>query len=134
MKNTDSIISFLAVYRVLLDDLVLNKGDYNINAFYDTASSTFIFNIYNGNVLYYKKELNIPYIDARALKNMIRFHFIKTYDIYLSGIYIKDFKKYHNLCFENVKLNVYIENNELEDTFKVHSVALNKINSKVLSK
>lgn len=134
MKNTDSVVSFLAVYRVLLDDLILNKGDYNINVFYDNHSSVLIFNIYNCDVMYYKKELNIPYVDARALKNMIRIHFIKTYDIYLSGIYIKGSKKYHNICFDNVKLNVFIENNELEDTFKVHSVALNKINSKVLSK
>jgi len=132
MKNTDLVVSFFAVYRVLLDDLLLNSGNYNINVDYVFDFSTFYFNIYNDNILYYKKELIMPYFQARTLKNMIRFHFINTCDITLSGIYITDYKNCHHICCENIRLNVSILDNELDDTFMVHDNALNKINKKIV--
>lgn len=134
MNRPDLVVSFLSLYRVLLDDLLLNNGNYNINIDYDIEFSTFRFSIFNDDVLYYKKDIIMPYFQAKTLKSILKFHFLNTCNISLSSIYKNNNKYFHNIYSNNIRLNVSILDNELEDVFKVHDAALKKIGKKVLKK
>lgn len=126
MKNKN-IVSFMNVYKCVLNCFLLDDDKYTINVLYDNNS--FNINIYNEtkkiNAFY--KSMILSLEDSKFLKNCIRYDFINNYDIYLPYIYNYYEEKFHIIKNHKFILSINVLDNELDDLYKIQNKALKKM-------
>lgn len=129
MKKVNSVVRFMNIYNLILDNLSDDFDSYVINIYYDVNSKIFsldFFNV-NKNMSVFYKSLFLELKDASYLKSIIRSDFINNYDIYLPCIYSCYDKKTHVLKNHKFVLNIDILDCEIDEMENAQAVVKKKM-------
>lgn len=129
MKKINSVVRFMNIYNLILDDFSYDSDSYIINIYYDVNSKIFsldFFNV-NKNMSVFYKSLFLELKDASYLKSIIRSNFINNYDIYLPCIYSCYDKTTHILKNHKFVLNIDILNCEIDEMENAQALVKKKM-------
>ncbi len=129
MKKINSVVRFMNIYSLILDDFSYDSDSYVINVYYDYNSKIFSLDFFNDNknMNVFHKSLFLELEDATYLKSIIRSYFIKKYDIYLPCIYSNYGKRTHILKNNKFILNIDILDCEIDEMEKVQECIKKKM-------
>lgn len=129
MKKVNSVVRFMNIYNLILDNLSDDFDSYVINIYYDVNSKIFTLDIFNNskNMSFFHNCLFLELKDASYLKSIIRSDFINNYDIYLPCIYSCYDKKTHVLKNHKFVLNIDILDCEIDEMENAQAVVKKKM-------